>query len=415
MTNHIVFLLLGLGNGAVFASLALALVVTFRSSGVINFACGAIALLTAYWYAFLRQGKLFVPIPGFPVTVHLADSLGFWPATLIALALTGVFGLALYLLVFRPIRSAPPVARAVAALGITVLLTGLLEQRVGDNPVNVEAIFPSHTYKLGNVHVSGDRFWFAVTVVVVALALSAAYRFTRFGLHTRASAETEKGALVSGISPDRIAALNWMIGSMVAGLAGILIAPLVPLTPTAFTLFIVPALAAAILGRFEGIAVAVGGGLVIGMLQSEAAYLKSLYSWLPESGLPELIPLVLILIVLIWRAANLPSRGELIRSTLGRAPRPGRLWPPTVVGAAAGVVALVALHGDWRAAMVSSVIFAIITLSQVVVTGYAGQVSLMQLILAGCAGFHPEPRLAPRPWGVPFPDRPGYWPQPGPC
>lgn len=401
MTNQLIFLLLGLANGAVFASLALALVVTFRSSGVINFASGSIALFTAYLYGFLREGKLFDPIPGLPITVHLANSLGFWPATLIALALTAVFGLALYALVFRPLRTAPPVARAVAALGVTVLLTGLVEQRVGDNPVNVAAIFPSHIYKLGKVHVSGDRFWFAVTVVVLALALAGAYRFTRFGLHTRASAETEKGALVSGISPDRIAALNWMISSMVAGLAGILIAPLVPLTPTSFTLFIVPALAAAILGRFQGMAVAVGGGLVIGMLQSDAAYLKSLYSWLPESGLPELIPLALILIVLIWRAPNLPGRGELIRSTMGRAPRPGRLWMPTLVGAVAGAVALVALHGDWRAALVSSLIFAIITLSQVVVTGFAGQVSLTQLILAGSAGFILSPLTET--WGVPFP------------
>ena len=404
MTNQLVFLLLGLANGAVYASLALALVVTFRSSGVINFACGSIALFTAYLYGFLRQGEFFDPIPGLPVTVHLASSLGFWPAVLISLAVTAVLGLALYVLVFRPLRSAPPVARAVASIGVTVLLTGLLAQRVGDNPVNVGAIFPSQIYKLGKVHVSGDRFWFAVTVVLVALTLSAGYRFTRFGLHTRASAETEKGALVSGISPDRIAAVNWMIGSMVAGLAGILIAPLVPLTPTGFSLFIVPALAAAILGRFQAMAIAVAGGLAIGMLQSEAAYLQSVHTWLPSSGMSQLIPLARILIVLIWRSANLPGRGELIRTTLGRAPRPGPLWRPAVVGAAAGVVALVALHGSWRAAAVTSVSFAIITLSQVVVTGYAGQVSLMQLILAGCAGFFLSPLTET--WGVPFPIAP---------
>jgi ABC-type branched-subunit amino acid transport system ATPase component/branched-subunit amino acid ABC-type transport system permease component len=404
MTNQLVFLLLGLANGAVFASLALALVVTFRSSGVVNFASGSIALFAAYIYGFLRQGQLFDPIPGLRVTVHLDNGMSFWPAALIALALTAVFGLGLYLLVFRPLRSAPPVARAVAALGVTVLLTGLIEQRVGDTPVNVSGIFPSHVYSLGKVHVSGDRFWFAVTIVVLALALAGAYRFTRFGLHTRAAAETEKGALVSGISPDRIAALNWMISSAVAGLAGILIAPLVPLTPTAFTLFIVPALAAAILGRFQGMAVAVAGGLVIGMLQSDSAYLQSLYKWLPESGLPQLIPLALILIVLVWRAPNLPGRGEIIRSTLGRAPRPGRLWLPAVAGGAAGVVALVVLHGAWRAALVTSIAFSVITLSQVVVTGYAGQLSLTQLILAGAAGFLLSPLTES--WGVPFPIAP---------
>src|SRR5207248_2383803 len=71
LDQHVVFLLLGLANGAVFASLALALVVTYRSSGVINFATGAIALLTAYLYAFLRTGKLLLLIPGLPRSVDL--------------------------------------------------------------------------------------------------------------------------------------------------------------------------------------------------------------------------------------------------------------------------------------------------------------------------------------------------------
>src|SRR6202043_3657743 len=116
-----------------------------------------------------------------------------------------------------------------------------------------------------------------------ARALAGADRFTRFGLHTRAAAVSEKGAFVSGISPDRIAAFNWMISAAVAGLAGILIAPIVPLVPAAYTLFIVPALAAAIAGRFQSLAVGVAAGLVIGMLQSEVTYLQGRHSWLPKS------------------------------------------------------------------------------------------------------------------------------------
>jgi ABC-type branched-subunit amino acid transport system ATPase component/branched-subunit amino acid ABC-type transport system permease component len=402
MSNYLIFLLLGLANGAVFASLALALVVTFRSSGVINFATGAIGLYTAYTYAYLRQGRLLEPVPGLPVTIGLGtDRLGFVPAAGVALVLAAVLGLLLYGLIFRPLRSAPPVGRAVASLGVAVVLTGVILERAGSNPVNVSGIFPSHIYKVGAVHVSGDRIWFAATVVVVALALAAAYRFTQFGLHTRAAAETETGAYVSGISPDRIAALNWMISSAVAGLAGILIAPIVPLVPAAYTLFIVPALAAAILGRFQGMTIAVAGGLVIGMLQSEAAYLKSKYSWLPSSGLPELIPMVLILIVLVARAQSLPGRGELIRHSLGRAPRPRHVMIPTMAATVLATFGLVALHGAWRAALVVSLIFGIIQLSQVIVTGYAGQISLAQLVLAGAAAFLLSPLT--QSWGVPFP------------
>ena len=399
-----VLLLLGLANGAVFASLALALVVTFRSSGVINFATAAIALFAAYLYAFFRQGQLFDPIPGLPTTVHLSDGMGFAPAAGLALVVTALFGLALYAVVFRPLRSAPPVARAMAAIGVGLVITGLIQQRAGDNPVNVAGIFPSTVYVIDSVHVTADRIWFAVTIIGITGVLASAYRFTRFGLRTRAAAETEKGAFVSGISPDRTAAVNWMIGAVVAGVAGILISPIVPLSPSSYSLFIVPALAAAILGRFQGMSIAVGGGLVIGMLQSESAYFQSRYSWWPASGVPELIPLVLILAVLIWRSPNLPARGEIIRTTLGRAPRPRGLLVPTLASVAVAVVALALLHGQWREALATSLIFGIIMLSQVVVTGFAGQVSLAQLVLAGTAGFALSTITVT--WGIPFPIAP---------
>src|SRR5580658_998688 len=122
MSNYLIFLLLGLANGAVFASLALALVVTFRSSGVINFATGAIGLYTAYTYAYLRQGRLIEPIPGLPVTMGVGtDRLGFVPAAGLALVFAALLGLLLYGLIFRPLRSASPVARAVASLGVAVV------------------------------------------------------------------------------------------------------------------------------------------------------------------------------------------------------------------------------------------------------------------------------------------------------
>ena len=79
--DHIGSLLLGLGNGAVFAAIAVALVVTYRSSGVINFATGAIALYVAYTYASLRKGELLVLIPGLPQSVDLGSPLGFWLGT----------------------------------------------------------------------------------------------------------------------------------------------------------------------------------------------------------------------------------------------------------------------------------------------------------------------------------------------
>ncbi|GAB2981991.1 hypothetical protein LWP59_16470 [Amycolatopsis acidiphila] len=93
MSQHIGFLVLGLGNGAVFAALALALVVTFRSSGVVNFATGAIALYAAYLYSFLRRGELLLPIPGLPKTISIGGKLGLFPAMAVALVLSAIFGM----------------------------------------------------------------------------------------------------------------------------------------------------------------------------------------------------------------------------------------------------------------------------------------------------------------------------------
>jgi ABC-type branched-subunit amino acid transport system ATPase component/branched-subunit amino acid ABC-type transport system permease component len=404
LDQYVVFLLLGLANGAVFAALALALVVTYRSSGVINFATGAIGLFSAYVYAFLRQGQLLIPIPGLPQTLHLGSGLGLWPAVLITLVVDALLGLLLYGTTFRPLRRASPVAKAVASIGVMVVISGIIIQRVGTSPVAVTSIFPSNIYTIGSIRVSADRMWFAGTIVVIAGVVIAGYRFTRFGLHTRAAAETEKGAYVSAISPDRIALVNWMISAVVAGLAGILIAPISPLIPYSYTLFIVPALAAAIVGGFDSVAIAVGAGLLIGMLQSVITYVQSRHSSLPSSGLPELVPLLLILVVLVVRAKPLPSRGAIVRTTLARVPRPEKVPRSLAIGGACGVVAILVLHGSWRSALVTSLIFGIISLSIVVITGMAGQVSLAQLTLAGVAGFLLGPLTTS--WHVPFPIAP---------
>jgi len=205
MTQHITFLLLGLGNGAVFGALALAVVLTYRSSGVLNFATGAIALYTAYVYANLRVGQLLVLIPGLPTTVDLGGPWSFWPALVVSLIIAALFGLLLYVLIFRPLRTAPPVARAVAALGVSLLVSSLIAEQLGTNPIAVDPIFPTTLWQSGSIRVASDRVYFALTILAVAVALSLAFRFTRFGLATRAAAETERGAYLSGISPDRIA------------------------------------------------------------------------------------------------------------------------------------------------------------------------------------------------------------------
>jgi ABC-type branched-subunit amino acid transport system ATPase component/ABC-type branched-subunit amino acid transport system permease subunit len=402
--DHLASLLLGLGNGGVYAALALALVITYRASGVVNFATGAMALYVAYTYAGLRKGELLVPIPGLPKTVDLGRELGFWPAVAISMVVAALLGALLYVLVFRPLRNAPQLAKAVASLGVLVVLQGVLAIRQGTVAVSVTPIFPVERWELGDVLILSDRFYLALTIVLLAIVLSAGFRYTRFGLLTRATAESQTGAYVSGVSPDRIALVNWMISAMVAGIAGILIAPVSPLTPVTYTLFVVPALAAAVVGRFQNIVPIVAAGIAIGMLQSEALSLVGDFSWMPQTGAAELVPLIVILIALVVVGGGVPARGGLTRQRLGRAPRPRTLLLPTVVGSVIGLVALLATDGTWRAAIIGTFIAAVIGLSLVVVTGYAGQVSLAQLALAGTAAFTLSALTDD--WSVPFPIAP---------
>ncbi|MEV0355611.1 branched-chain amino acid ABC transporter permease/ATP-binding protein [Nocardia sp. NPDC050697] len=404
MTEHLQFLLLGIGSGGVFGALAIALVLVYRSSGVLNFATGAIALNCAYVYAFLRRGEFVILVPGLPKSVDIGGDPGFAVSAAIAVILSALFGLVVYVVVFRPLRKAPPVARAVASLALMILLVAVAAKQVGTNSIGVKAIFPVDIWTVGELRIPQDRIYFGISIVVLALVLAALYRFTRFGLATRATAESEEGAYVSGLSPDRIAAGNWMIGSAVAGLAGILIAPIVPLSPIGYSLFIVPALAAAIIGRFSSVVAAVAAGLVIGMLQSDATYLSRTYEWLPSSGLVELVPLIVILVVLVIRARPLPSRGAVIVTELGTAPYPRKILLCTGIGVLAAGAALILSGGDLRVAIITTLILAIIGLSQVVVTGYAGQVSLAQLALAGAAAHLLGPIAAD--WGIPFPFAP---------
>jgi ABC-type branched-subunit amino acid transport system ATPase component/branched-subunit amino acid ABC-type transport system permease component len=397
-------LLLGVGNGAVFGALALALVLTYRSSGVLNLGTSAIALYAGYTFALLRQGRFFIPIPGPPSSVSLGGDLAIGPAMVISLAAATALGVLSYLLIFRPLRHSPPTARLVASVGLLAVIQGSIAARLGTEVVSASPVFPATPLRIGGMFVQRDRLYFGATILAIAIALAVIMRYTRFGLATRAAAETEKGAVVTGISPDKIAIANWAISSLIAGLAGILIAPIVPLQPVAYTLFIVPALAAALLGQFNAIAPAVIGGLVIGMLQSEITFLQADHSWLPQTGLQEMIPLVLIFFMLIVRGRSLPGRGALITHTLGRAPRPRAVVGPAIAGTVLGIAAILATQGQYRAALVTTVITGIICLSLVVVTGYTGQISFAQLTLAGASGFLLS--TATTSWGLPFPVAP---------
>jgi ABC-type branched-subunit amino acid transport system permease subunit len=174
---------------------------------------------------------------------------------------------------------------------------------------------------------------------------------------------------------------------VIAGVAIIAAAPVTGLDPAGTSLLIVPALGAALLGRFEAVWITLFAGLGIGMLQSELFNVQSQGDWLPNIGIQQGVPFVVVLVALVWRGSTLPGRDALSVGRLPPAVAPTHTIAVTAVVALAGVVALVVLDSEWRLAIIISGIAAIIALSIIVLTGLVGQMSLATFALAGTAAF----------------------------
>jgi ABC-type branched-subunit amino acid transport system permease subunit len=390
MSSYILFLLLGLGSGAVYAILGLGLVLKYRSAGVVDFAHGAVAMFCAYVYIELHSnGELQFPWIIIPHQIKVASSNGLAtiPSILITLVYAAILGLVFYVTVYRPLRNAPALARVGASIGIMLALQAIAVLNYSTFAVSSPPILPANPIHFAGIIVPSDRIYLAGLTILIGLALAAIYRFTRFGLITRAAVENERGAALLGHSATRIAAYNWVLATVLAAAAGILILPITTLNPGTYTLFIVPALGAALLARFSSFTVVVIAGLVIGMLQSELVKLQTVWTWLPQQGLQDGLPFVIIMLAMIVLARRLSARGQI---TDVHNPAVGRPRRPAITAASCvviGIVALVVANTDYRSAIISSLVTACVCFSVVIITGYVGQISLAQNALAGVSAF----------------------------
>jgi ABC-type branched-subunit amino acid transport system permease subunit len=389
MSSYILFLLLGLGSGATFAMLGLGLVLKYRSGGVVDFGHGAIAMWTAYVFVDMREnGQLPLPLTALPDHITISNSgINTNISILVALIYSALLGLGLYYAVYRPLRNAAPLTRICASVGVMLALQALAVLNFGTYAKSTDPVLPSSSLTVAGITFPSDRIFFTGIVIVLAIALSLIYRYTRFGLATRAGAENQRGAALIGISSTRIAAQNYVIASILAGLAGILIAPISNLDPTSFTLFIVPALGVALIGRFQSFWITAAGGLVLGMAQSEIIKLQTVWTWLPQQGLPDSLPFIVIIVTMAWRARSALARGEQVTAHNPSVAKPGNPLLTSAICLVLGVAAIYILQGSIRNAFITSLSFACIALSLVVLTGYVGQVSLAQMSLAGIGGF----------------------------
>ncbi len=431
-TDQIQQLALGVGGGALIAAIAIAVTLNFQGSGVVNFSAGAMAMYSGYLYNALRtQGKLLIPplpnplapiegllhlagaksvnLPDWPTFITLAHpgqgkaaygtfiqtpAMAVWLAVLITLAVAALMGLAFHYLIFRPLRNAPVLAKVVSSVGLFIALQAIVVLRFGASPKAVASAMPSGTLRLPRgVEIPYEQLIMLCVVLATTLVLWLVFRYSRFGLATRAASENEKGAQVLGYSPDFLAGVNWVVSTVVVSLFGILAAMVNQSIDTyTVTLLVVPALAAALLARFNSFIVTLLAGLAIGMGQSWLDLIAN-KDWFPKSGgsaipgLTTALPFLVIIIVLAFRGQSIPTRGSVETIRMPFAPRASR---PVLTGAVLSVAVLATLFlasSNWRMAMTNSIVGIVFCLSLVVLTGYVGQISLMQMTLAGVSGF----------------------------
>ncbi|HEX6657523.1 MAG TPA: ABC transporter permease [Ilumatobacter sp.] len=384
MSIYFVLLIVGLGLGAVYAALALGLVVIYKGTGVVNFAQAAMAMWGAFVYDEMRKTGDVVLIAG---RVHLTDATA--AAVVAGILSSALIGALAHVLVFHPLRRAPALAKVVASLGLLVTLQALVSIRFGSTPRSVQPVLPSGTVPLGDLVFPVDRIHLTVIVVALAAVVWAVLRFTRRGTALRAAAEDERSAELLGYSPPRLAAASWIAGSAIGGAVAILAAAATTLDPAGFALFVVPALAAALLGQLSSVGLAVGAGLAFGAVQSQLTHLST-KSWWPgwaASGFNDVVPLLVVIVALFVLGKKLPTRASAAAPRLPAVFVPR--WRPGVVVVAAGaaVAALVVSGPTYRFGIITSMIMAIVSLSLVLLTGFAGQVSLAQAAFAGTGGF----------------------------
>ncbi|WP_405559434.1 ATP-binding cassette domain-containing protein [Streptomyces canus] len=347
--------LAGLSVGSAAALTGVGLIVTYRATGVLNFAHGAIAMVCAY---ALRQ---CVVEWGWPL----------WAGAVVTLLiLAPVMGVVLERFVFRPLSvlGGDPAQTLVASIGVFVLLVGgaalLWGQGARDDAPEL---------------VSADPWGQLAVVLVLAAGVGAVIRWTRFGRELRAVVDDRGLAVLGGIDADRVAAAGWAFGAFTAGLTGVLLAPFVRLDPYGLPLLVMEVVAVAVAARMRSLPVAVVVALGIGVAQSQ---LTRLHPSGRGEPLLQAVGANLFVVALLVACLALPrigTRDALPRTATARVPTPQGAW---IVAVILFLIPLGFAGSDLHTS-VQVPALGVVLLSLVVVTGRSGQISLGQAAYAG--------------------------------
>jgi branched-chain amino acid transport system permease protein len=363
-------LVLGLASAAIYAVAASGLVVTYTTSGIFNFAHGAVAMVSAFVYWQLSSPEAW----GLPVPLALVLTLFVFAPGL---------GWGIDRLLMRRLHDASPMIRIVVPIGLLVALIQIATViwPPGELTASVPLFFAGRSVELGGVVVEYHQLVVFAAAIGVAVGLRILLYGTRIGVAMRAVVDSRDLASLNGVAPDRVSGLAWALGCSLAALAGILVAPILKLDQTQLTLLVINAYAVAMVGRLRSLPMAAVGAVILGLSREAAGrYDESLPFWITKDTVPALMLFVVLLVVP-------QEKASVFRDQPDRSSVPDTRWRTVLLGSLALVaVAFVlpsVLDGGTLDAVGYGVALSIVGLSLVPLTGLAGQINLAPLAFAG--------------------------------
>jgi branched-chain amino acid transport system permease protein len=268
----------GLIFGCIYGLAALGLVLIYKTTDIVNFAQGEMAMVTTF------VSFMFLTTMGVPYFV----------AIFLALLFAVVFGIAVYQVIMKRVQSAPPLNQVVVTLGLFMFLNGLAGLIWGHQPKSFPGAIQGDSINFGGVYIAPNEFFIIGVTFVLMLGFFLLFRFTKIGLAMRASAQDMTAAELMGIKVTSIFTTTWAVGAILGGVAGIMTAPIMFLDTHMMIEVIMMAFAAAVLGGFVSLPGALIGGLIIGVFGNMVAYY-----WAPEMRI--VFTFLLVIIVLYMR------------------------------------------------------------------------------------------------------------------
>jgi len=270
----------GLAAGAIYASLALALVMIYRATDLVNFAQGDMAMFSTYLaWTLVNAGTPF------------------WAAFLVTLVASFLGGMAIERIVIRPVEKAPVLAAVVVTIGLLLIFNSLAGWIFSYTLQEFPSPFPDRTL-FGALMTTRDLGVIGVTLLMLIL-LFAFFRFTATGLAMRAAAQNPQSALLCGIPVGRMLAIGWGLAAAIGATAGIMVAPVLFLDPNMMAGVFLYAFTGALLGGITSPVGAVVGGLIVGLTENLVG------TYLIASQLKLTVALILIILVLVFRPNGL--------------------------------------------------------------------------------------------------------------